>query len=98
MLVISEKDGEVEFEVLAKPKSSRNGIEGVHDGALRIAVTAPPDKGKANAAIIKLLAKMLGIGKTSIRIIRGETSRRKLVRIAGVSGHEIQALAGEGGK
>ena len=85
MLKISEQKGYVEFEVLAKPRASRNRLDGIHDGALKISVTAPPDKGKANEAITKLLARNLKIPKSSISITRGATSRRKTVRIEGIS-------------
>jgi uncharacterized protein len=70
------------------PKARRNRIEGVleeADGAtaLRIAVTAPPDGGKANAAVIALLAKAWRVPKSSLEIVRGAADRRKVVRIAG---------------
>lgn len=51
--------------------------------ALKIAVTAPPDKGKANAAVVALLAKTFGVAKSSVTVVAGETDRRKVLRIAG---------------
>jgi len=54
----------------------------VHDGRLKIAVTAPPVDGEANAAVIELLAKQLGIARSAVAVIAGETSRRKTVRVA----------------
>ncbi len=69
------------------PKASREAIVGVmptQDGhALKISVTAPPDKGKANAAVVALLAKAFGVAKSSVAVVSGETDRRKIVRIAG---------------
>ena len=69
------------------PKASRNAITGVMptpDGhALKVSVTAPPDKGKANAAVDLLLAKAFGVAKSSVTVVSGETDRRKAVRIAG---------------
>lgn len=66
--------------VRATPKASANRI--VPDGGvLRVYVTAAPDKGRANAAIIKLLAKSLGIPKTRVTLIRGETGRDKVFRV-----------------
>lgn len=69
------------------PKSSRDAIEGVMptpDGwALKVAVTAPPDKGKANAQVIALLAKAFGLAKSKVTVTIGETDRRKVVHLAG---------------
>ena len=95
MLVISEKDNSIDIDIIAKPKASRNSIEGEHDGALKISITAPPDKGKANKAIIKLLSKSLKIAQSSISILSGETSRRKKIRIVGVTSEQIRNLVPE---
>ena len=51
--------------------------------ALKIAVTAPPDKGKANAAVALLLSKVFGVSKTSVVLVAGDTDRRKILRISG---------------
>jgi len=71
------------------PKSSADRIQGLvestADGAthIKVAVTAPPEDGKANAALLKLLAKTWKLPKTSLTIASGATSRRKVVQIAG---------------
>ena len=75
----------VKFKVHAKPRASRDAIGGEHNGALEVAVTAPPAEGKANAAIIKLLAKALGVSKSSVEIISGQSSREKGIAVDGVS-------------
>ena len=90
MLVVDEKNRGVEFDVLAKPKSSQNKIMGVHDGALKISITAPPEKGKANAGILKKLSGALGIAVSSMSIIRGETGRRKRIRIEGLTAEAVR--------
>jgi uncharacterized protein (TIGR00251 family) len=69
------------------PNAGRDAIDGVEnrdDGTsvLRLRVSAVPDKGKANAAVIALLAKTLGIPKSSIALVSGETARQKTLRIA----------------
>ena len=51
--------------------------------ALKIAVTAPPDKGKANTAVALLLSKVFGVSKTSVVLVAGDTDRRKILRISG---------------
>jgi uncharacterized protein len=81
MLNVKEIDSGVEFNVLAKPKAGRNEISGFHDGAVRISVTAVPEKGKANSAIIKILTKVLKVPASNISILSGDTSRQKRVRI-----------------
>ncbi len=69
------------------PKASRDSIIGVmptlEGEALKIAVTAPPDKGRANAAVVAVLAKAFGVAKSSIAVIAGETDRRKTIRVSG---------------
>jgi uncharacterized protein (TIGR00251 family) len=92
MLIVEEKNHGVEFDVLAKPKSSRNKITGIHDGALKIAVTSAPEKGKANAAIMKQLAGILDIPVSSISILRGETGKRKRIRIEGISAKAVRLM------
>lgn len=66
--------------VRATPKSSRDRIE-LDGDTLRVYVTAPPDKGKANAAITKLLAKAMGVPKSSLTLVRGDTARDKLFQL-----------------
>lgn len=79
-----------------QPKSSRDAIQGVvatPDGAaLKVAVTAPPDKGKANAAVIALIAKAFGVAKRDVTLTLGETDRRKVLHIAGAPG-ALKAIA-----
>ena len=70
------------------PKASRSRVEGVGAGAdggavLKVAVTAPPEKGKANAAMITLLAKAWRLPKTTMAITAGATARRKTLLVAG---------------
>ncbi len=68
------------LSVRVTPRASRDEI--LRDGPeLKIRVTAPPEDGKANAAVTKLLAKALGLPKSRLTLIRGETSRDKSFRI-----------------
>ena len=80
------------------PNASADRIEGAEqrdDGTavLRVRVTAPPDKGKANAAVIALLAKTIGVPKSTLSLVSGETARIKAIRIAGDGGELAQRLA-----
>lgn len=83
-LHVQEGDDSVTFEVRVAPRASRNAIVGVHEGALKVSLTAPPVEGAANEALRKLLAKALGVPKSNIEIIRGERGRNKVLRIRGV--------------
>jgi uncharacterized protein len=75
--------------VFAQPGSKRAGIIGERAGALRVAVTAPPEKGKANAAIQSVLALALGCKASQITLLSGETSRRKRFLIEGITADEL---------
>ncbi len=67
--------------VIVKPQASKEKIVRLADGEYRVSVHAPAQEGKANEAVIELLAKYFSISKSAIKIIRGQTSRRKLVEI-----------------
>lgn len=86
----------VTVPIRVQPKASADRIVGEHAGSLKVAVTAPPEGGKANDAVIKLLAGKLKVSKSSIRIISGHTSRRKIVHIDGVGTEEITRLVQDG--
>lgn len=72
------------FEVRVAPRASRDRIVGVQDGALKVALTAPPVDGAANEALRKMLAKAFGVSKSSIEIVRGDRARTKFLRVQGV--------------
>ena len=91
-MTITEQDGAVVFDVLVQPRASRSKVGPIHDGRLKLAVTAPPVDGEANAAVIELLAKALGIARGAIDVIAGASSRRKTVRVAGVARARIEEL------
>jgi len=79
MLDIREYNEGVMFSVIVQPRSKKNEIVGIHGGALRVKVTAPPVEDAANKALRKLLSRTLGASKSSIDIIKGRTSPRKLI-------------------
>ena len=92
-MTITERDGAVTFDVLVQPRASRAKLGPVHDGRLKVAVTAPPVDGEANAAVIEVLAKAIGVAKGAVEVIAGASSRRKTVRVAGVTRAAVEALA-----
>jgi uncharacterized protein (TIGR00251 family) len=71
------------LSVRARAGARRNEILGIRDGALRVAVTAPPEKGKANQAINALLSEALGVSKSAIELISGETAPQKRFLLRG---------------
>lgn len=76
--------------VRVTPRSSRDAVEGVDEqGALRVRVTAAPTDGAANKAVIKLLAKALGVPRGAVSIVSGTTSRHKRLRIEGLEASAI---------
>ena len=92
--VFAPVPGGIALTLRVTPNASATRIEGIErrdDGStvLRIRVTAPPDRGKANKAVIALLAKTLSVPKSSVTLIAGETARHKRVRIEG----DAEALA-----
>lgn len=90
---VTEHGGAVTFDVLVQPRASRAKVGPVHDGRLKVSVTAPPVDGEANAAVIELLAKTLGVPRGAVEVIAGASSRRKTVRITGVAAAAIAELA-----
>ena len=67
-----------------QPRASSSRITGEKDDVIQVRVTAPPVDGGANAALEKLVAKKLGIAKSKVKVVKGETSREKLLEIDGL--------------
>ncbi len=84
MLEITSTNNALILPVRASPGSKREAITGEHAGALKVAVTAPPDKGKANEAIVALLSEALGLPKSNVSLVSGATSRQKKFSIVGI--------------
>ncbi|MDP6663390.1 MAG: DUF167 domain-containing protein [SAR202 cluster bacterium] len=78
-----------ELQVRVTPRVKRNAIELDDDGRIRVRVTAVPERGKANAAVVALIAKTLGLSKRSIAVVRGHTSRDKLIAVDGMDRDEV---------
>ncbi len=77
------------FELRVKPNAKKNGVGLMADGKLSVSLTAPAVDGKANAALIKFLAKSLGVRKSTCRILRGETSRDKVLLVEGFAPEKV---------
>ncbi len=73
--------GGVRMRIRVKPGGRRERLVGPHGGALKIEVSAAPEKGRANAAVLALLAGICGVSSSEVRLVSGQTSRDKLVEI-----------------
>lgn len=72
------------LRVFAKPRASRSRVLGVREGALEISLAAPPVDGAANQELVATLARALGVPRRQVELVRGDTSKHKLVRVQGL--------------
>ncbi len=79
------------LDVMVVPRASRNAVRITEDGSVRIWVTRPPADGEANRAVLDVLAGALDCPPSSLEIMRGDRSRRKRIRVAGLSQAEADA-------
>ena len=79
----------MDLQLRVVPKAKRNSIEIGDDGLFKVRVTAAPERGKANDAVITLLSKLIGVPKRDIQIVRGHTARNKLVRVEGATTKQV---------
>ena len=80
------------FQIKVQPKASKDQVVGYREGVLQLRVTAPPNKGQANAAVVSLLAQALGVAKSRVRIVRGQTYRDKVVTVESLSAEEVRGI------
>jgi uncharacterized protein len=76
--------------VRVHPGARKSAVTGLHAGAIKISLTTPPTDGRANEALIALLAELLRVPRTRISLVSGATNRSKLLRITGKSAAEVQ--------
>lgn len=77
------------------PKSGRDEVGGWRGSELAVRVTVAPEGGKANAAVCTLVARALGVSKSSVRVVRGGIARHKLLEIEGVTEGKLRETFGE---
>ena len=80
------------FDALVHPRASRARFGPRHDGRIKIAVTAPPVDGEANAAVIELVAKTFGVPRGAVEVVAGAASRRKTIRVTGATPAQLAEL------
>lgn len=89
---LTQTDNAVFIAVHAQPGAKRDSIVGEFNDRLKIALTAPPVDGKANAHLIKYLSKKFGVPKSCIELVNGETSRSKRFRLSGITAQQVMDL------
>jgi uncharacterized protein (TIGR00251 family) len=90
MIPIHETAGGATLAVKVHPRAKKNAITGEVGDALKLALTAPPVDGRANQACIEFFANLLDVPRSSVTIASGETSRNKVIRVAGLSAQEVR--------
>jgi uncharacterized protein (TIGR00251 family) len=90
MIPIRDTSAGAAFAVKVQPRARKNSITGAVGDALKLALTAPPVDGRANEACIEFFANLLDVPRSSVTIASGETSRNKVIRVAGLSADEVR--------
>lgn len=90
MIPIHDTTGGATFAAKVHPRAKKNAITGEVGDALKVALTAPPVDGKANAACIEFFAKLLKVPRSSVTIASGQSSRNKVIRVTGLSAEEVR--------
>ncbi len=85
MLHLTQVENGIRLEIKVQPRSSKNQIVGEHNGALKVKLTAPPVEGEANQALLAYLASILKIPKKNVVLLKGESSRNKILEIRGMN-------------
>ena len=94
MVAIQNSPTGATFAVKVHPRAKKNAITGEVGDALKLAVTAPPADGQANEACVDFFAKLLKVARSSVTIAAGETSRNKVIRVAGLTAEEVRSRLG----
>ena len=89
LVITNSKEG-ARLRLRVRPGSTRSALDGEHAGALRVAVAAPPEKGRANDEVEAVLARALNVARGAVRIASGHASRDKTVVVEGLSAEEIR--------
>jgi uncharacterized protein (TIGR00251 family) len=94
MISIHDTPDGATFAIKVHPRARKNAITGELGGALKLSLTAPPVEGRANEACIEFLANLLKVPRSSVTIASGQSGRRKVIRVSGVSADDVQTRLG----
>lgn len=89
MLPVRDRNGAATFTVRVQPGRGRNQLVGVRDGELVVQVAPPAVDGRANEALCRYLAEVVGVRATRVRIVLGDNARRKVVAVEGMTAAEL---------
>jgi uncharacterized protein (TIGR00251 family) len=92
MIALEQTAAGVVIPVRVRAGARWTGVAGEHDGALRVDVTAAPEKGKANKAVVAVLGELLGVAKRDLAILSGETSPQKRILASGTNADAVHRL------
>ncbi len=90
MAFIREYEAGATFAIKVHPRAKKNAITGEVGDALKVSLTAPPIDGHANQACIEFFGNLLKVPRASVTIASGESSRNKVIRVAGLSAEEVR--------
>ncbi|HBG77532.1 MAG TPA: YggU family protein [Phycisphaerales bacterium] len=88
-LKISQTPDGIIFQVKVVPAGSKTSVEGIYGDMLKVKLSAAPEKGKANEALLEFLAEMLGVKRKFVKIVSGQTSKVKQIAIKQMSQQEF---------
>ena len=91
---IRSVDGGVEIDVQVMPRASREAVVGLVGERIKVSITEPPVDGRANEAIVELLARKVGVAKRDVALVHGTTGKRKTIRIAGITAEQVAHALG----
>jgi uncharacterized protein len=94
MIPLQESASGITFAVRVHPRARKNAITGELGDTLKLSLTSPPIDGRANEACIEFFAKLLMVPRSSVNIASGQTSRRKVIRVSGLSAEEVRRRIG----
>ena len=83
-VAITDRDGAVRLDVHARPRAPRTRLLGVKEGALEVALAAPPVDGEANVELARALAVVFGVPARNVAVVAGRTGKRKIVEVRGI--------------
>ena len=95
MIKLTDTASGVTFSIKLHPRAKKNAITGEVGEALKVSLTAPPVDGKANEACIEFFAKLLNVPRSSVTIAAGQTSRNKVIRVAGLTAEQVRERLSE---
>jgi uncharacterized protein (TIGR00251 family) len=94
MFSIQDTPNGATFAVKIHPRARKNAVTGELGDALKLSLTAPPVEGRANQACIEFLANLLNLPRSSVTIASGQNSRRKVIRVSGISADAVRKRLG----